>query len=202
MTVLIDYGAGNTKSVMNALDRIGAPYILSSDKEIIDHSSRLILPGVGHAAAAMEQLKSRNLISTLRNYRKPFLGICLGMQLMFDHSEEGATPCLGLIPGIVKKFISDSVNKVPHMGWNDFTNDKGHYIFDGTDGANEAAYFVHSYYVSLSEYTISSCNYIIPFSAAVSFENFTGIQFHPEKSGAAGQNILYNFTNLAENNAN
>ncbi len=89
MTVLIDYGAGNTKSVMNALDRIGAPYILSSDKEIIDHSSRLILPGVGHAAAAMEQLKSRNLISTLRNYRKPFLGICLGMQLMFDHSEEG-----------------------------------------------------------------------------------------------------------------
>ncbi len=195
MTVLVDYGAGNTKSVMNTLDRIGTAYVLSYDHKVIEHSSRLILPGVGHAAAAMDQLKSRNLLTVLQEYKKPFLGICLGMQLMFEHSEEGDTPCLGLIPGIVRKFIPESMNKVPHMGWNDFTNDIGHHIFTGLGRLN-TAYFVHSYYAALSEFTISSCNYIVPFSAAVSTKNYTGIQFHPEKSGAAGQKILTNFINL------
>jgi glutamine amidotransferase len=197
MTVLIDYGAGNTKSVMNALDRIGAQYKLSSDLNVIADSSRLILPGVGHAAAAMEQLKSRDLVSVLQNYKKPFLGICLGMQLMYEHSEEGDTTCLGLIPGIVRKFEANSLQKVPHMGWNDFSNVSGHYTLTGLDFGS-TAYFVHSYYASLSAFTISECTYILPFSAAVSYENYTGIQFHPEKSGATGQKILSNFINISD----
>ncbi len=197
MTVLIDYGAGNTKSVMNALDRIGAQYKLSSDFNVIADSSRLILPGVGHAAAAMEQLKSRDLVSVLQNYKKPFLGICLGMQLMYEHSEEGDTTCLGLIPGIVRKFEANSLQKVPHMGWNDFSNVSGHYTLAGLDFGS-TAYFVHSYYASLSAFTISECTYILPFSAAISYENYTGIQFHPEKSGATGQKILSNFINISD----
>ena len=197
MTVLIDYGAGNTKSVMNALDRIGARYKLSSDHSVIAESSRLILPGVGHAAAAMEQLRSRDLIAVLQNYKKPFLGICLGMQLMYEHSEEGDTACLDLIPGIVRKFEAHPLQKVPHMGWNDFSNESGHYALQGLDSGS-TAYFVHSYYASVSAITISTCDYIKQFSAAVSYENYTGIQFHPEKSGSAGQKILSNFINTSD----
>lgn len=197
MTVIIDYGAGNTQSVMNALDRIGTPYTLSMDQSIIAAASRLILPGVGHAAAAMSQLKARNLISTLQNYKKPFLGICLGMQLMFEYSEEGNTSCLGVIPGMVKRFEPSHNHKVPHMGWNDFSIDTEHFVLSDLNDIC-TAYYVHSFYAPISEYTVSTCEYILPFSAAVSYENYTGIQFHPEKSGAIGQQILANFINFSD----
>lgn len=196
MTVIIDYGAGNTRSVMNTLNRLGVDYVLTSDIATISNSERLILPGVGHAEAAMTQLKNRSLVDVLKNYKNPFLGICLGMQLMFEYSEEGDTRCLGLIPGEIKKFITHSKNKVPHMGWNDFSNECGHFVFEGLK-SKETAYFVHSYYADVSDHTISKCDYIIPFSAAVAFNNFVGIQFHPEKSGTIGQTILHNFINYS-----
>lgn len=192
MTVIVDYGAGNTRSVMNTLNRLGVDYVLTSDIATISNSERLILPGVGHAEAAMTQLKNRGLVDVLKNYKKPFLGICLGMQLMFEYSEEGDTKCLGLIPGQIKKFLPNGTNKVPHMGWNDFSDECRHFVFGGLN-SKETAYFVHSYYAEVCDHTISICDYIVPFSAAVAFNNFVGIQFHPEKSGTIGQTILNNF---------
>lgn len=192
MTILVDYGAGNTRSVMNALDRIGAPYILSSDHKVIANAERLILPGVGHAGAAMSQLRAYDLISVLRDFQKPLLGICLGMQLLFEFSEEGSTICLGLLTGKIKKFTTDGPYKVPHMGWNDFVHDQDHYIFDGLCKV-ESAYFVHSYFAEISDYTLASCHYIKPFSAVIVHGNRIGMQFHPEKSGMLGHKLLSNF---------
>ncbi|MBK8519108.1 MAG: imidazole glycerol phosphate synthase subunit HisH [Saprospiraceae bacterium] len=200
MTVIVDYGAGNTRSVMNTLDRIGAKYTLSSDSGKIRDSERLILPGVGHAGAAMLQLNKRNLINVLQEYKNPFLGICLGMQLMYEHSEEGNTTCLGLIPGIIKKFKPDLAHKVPHMGWNDFYPVADNLLFSGLDSAI-SVYFVHSFYAENSEFSIGSCNYKILFCAAVGYNNFYGLQFHPEKSGSMGQCIIRNFLKM-ENNCN
>jgi glutamine amidotransferase len=195
MTVIVDYGAGNTQSVINALERIGADYALSSDIDTINNSDRLILPGVGHAAAAMQKLEKNGLTEVLRQYRKPFLGICLGMQLMFTHSEEGDTTCLGLMPGKIMRFKADAVQKVPHMGWNDFEPNLQSPLFKGIS-SKVAVYFVHSYYAEVTEYSIGKCFYGIDFCAAIGFHNYYGLQFHPEKSGEIGQRMILNFLQL------
>lgn len=195
MTAIVDYDAGNTRSVANALERLNAAYIITSEVEIIMSADRLILPGVGHAADAMEKLESKKLIHVLKNYKKALLGICLGMQLMFESSEEGDTECLGLLPGKVLRFRAENSEKVPHMGWNDVQAVVQNPLFGNYEQSQEY-YFVHSYYAPTGNYTIASCNYITPFSAAVAKDNFLGVQFHPEKSGIAGQQILSNFLKI------
>ena len=195
MTVIVDYGSGNTRSVMNVLDRIGSSYILTSNPDIIKNSERLILPGVGHAKASMDQLKKRELLEVLQEYTMPFLGICLGMQLMFDHSDEGNTKCLGVIPGKIKKFVPNKESKVPHMGWNDFTVTTDCELFSGLN-SSFPVYFVHSYYAEVSEHSIGTCDYIQKFSGAVRYRNFFGLQFHPEKSSVLGQQVIKNFIKM------
>lgn len=194
-TAIIDYGAGNTKSVMNLLDRLGVNYVLTCDREELTHASRLILPGVGHAATAMQALADRDIIDLIRDYKKPFLGVCLGMQLMCRFSEEGDTDCLNLVPTTVKKLVPFGGAKVPHMGWNKMILDVANPLFIGLE-PEEYMYFVHSYVTPVSEFTIGSCQYIQPFTAALQYENFYGVQFHPEKSGARGQIIFENFLKL------
>ena len=195
MTAIVDYGAGNTKSVTNLLDRLGQQYVLTADENEISQADRLILPGVGHAASAMDSLEKSGLIPTLKSYQKPFMGICLGMQLMYDFSEEGDVNCLSIIPGSVKKFESDGNHKVPHMGWNTIQTDPENPLFKDIPN-NSYVYFVHSYYAGISEKTIGSCDYIFPFSAAVQYRNYYAVQFHPEKSGDVGQKMMENFLKL------
>jgi glutamine amidotransferase len=195
MTAIVDYGAGNTKSVTNLLDRLGQKYVLTADESEICKADRLILPGVGHAASAMDSLGKSGLIPTLKSYQKPFLGICLGMQLMYDFSEEGDVDCLGIIPGSVKKIESDGHHKVPHMGWNTIQTDTGNPLFKDIPDQSYV-YFVHSYYAAISKETIASCEYIFPFSAAVQYLNYYAIQFHPEKSGEIGQKMMENFCEI------
>ena len=192
MIVMIDYDAGNTCSVMNALDRLDADYILTDDRKSIESADKVIFPGVGHAGAAMDALKRKGLEDTIRKLNQPVLGICVGMQLLAERSEEGDTLCLGIVPGCVKKFIpSDGIN-VPHMGWNQLIIDKEDYIFDDIN-SEEYFYFVHSYYMPDSESTIASCDYGMKFSAAVRHNNFRGIQFHAEKSVTKGAVLIENF---------
>ena len=195
MTAIIDYDAGNTRSVANALERLNAPYIITSEVDAILACDRLILPGVGHAADAIEKLKSKNLIGLIQNYSKPFLGICLGMQLMFESSEEGDTDCLGILPGRVARFHAENDEKVPHMGWNDIRLINKTRLFHNSE-MDQQYYFVHSYFAPVGDFTAASCDYINRFSAVVVKDNFTGVQFHPEKSGIAGQNILSNFLKI------
>lgn len=190
MIAIIDYNAGNTRSVINALQRLGAKPVLTADPEVILSADKVILPGVGHASAAMEELDKRSLMDTIHQITKPFLGVCLGMQIMLEHSEEGNTPCLGLIPGTVMKFES-ATEKIPHMGWNTVQNSDD-VLWEGID-PRSYFYFVHSYYVPQSNFTIAATNYILPFSAAIRKDNFWGVQFHPEKSASIGETLLMNF---------
>ena len=194
MIAIIDYNAGNTRSVINAIERLGFHPVLTADPEKILQADKVILPGVGHASSAMEELDKRNLIGVVRQVQKPFLGVCLGMQIMLEHSEEGDTPCLGLLPGSVLKFESKS-EKIPHMGWNTVTHtDEG--MWKGMD-AGGYFYFVHSYFVPKSEFTTAATDDILPFSAGIKKDNFNGVQFHPEKSATIGEQLLMNF--LKEN---
>jgi glutamine amidotransferase len=195
MTAIIDYGAGNTKSVINLLDRMQETYVLSDQADIILSADRIILPGVGHACAAMDMLRERDLVSVLKQFSRPILGICLGMQLFFDYSEEGETECLGLIDGSVRRFPVNTVQKVPHMGWNTIAIDKGCPLFKKLDN-HAHFYFVHSYYADSSPNTIATCEHIITFSAAVFSKNIYGVQFHPEKSGSAGEQLIRNFIEI------
>lgn len=192
MIAIIDYDAGNTCSVMNALNRIGAPFILSDDHEIIQRADKVIFPGVGHAAAAMEALQKKDLVEVIRSLAQPVLGICVGMQLLCDHSEEGDTKCLGIIPGSVRRFDPKSGIKVPHMGWNIVKVNLKDEILKGISD-DDYFYFVHSYYVPLNEETLASCDYNGSFSAIVRKDNFYGIQFHAEKSGSVGEQLITNF---------
>lgn len=180
--VIIDYGAGNTQSVKFAFERMGVNAVLSDDAEVITGADKIIFPGVGHARAAMDVLQQKQLDVLIPALKQPVLGICLGMQLMCKHSEEGNTPCLGIFDETVKLF--EPILKVPHIGWNTTT---------GTNDKDDWYYYVHSYYVPQSEFTTLSCNYILPFSAAMRKGNFTGVQFHPEKSGKAGEEFLKQF---------
>ncbi|AKD04794.1 imidazole glycerol phosphate synthase subunit HisH [Pontibacter korlensis] len=190
--VIVDYKAGNVQSVMFALERLGVQATLSADAETIRAADKVIFPGVGEASSAMAQLKARNLEKLLPTLEQPFLGVCLGMQLLCQHSEEGDTDLLGIIPLPVKRFQTDL--KVPHMGWNQLENLKSP-LFEGMQ-EKEYVYYVHSYYVPESEYTIAQSAYPTPFSAALKYKNFYAAQFHPEKSGPAGSQLLKNFLAL------
>ncbi|WP_161887791.1 imidazole glycerol phosphate synthase subunit HisH [Pontibacter russatus] len=187
--VIVDYKAGNVQSVLFALERLGVQATLSADFETIKAADKVIFPGVGEASSAMAQLKARNLDKLLPTLEQPFFGVCLGMQLLCQHSEEGDTDLLGIIPLQVKRFQTDL--KVPHMGWNQLENLQSP-LFEGLQ-EQEYVYYVHSYYVPLSEYTIAQSSYPEPFSAALRYKNFYAAQFHPEKSGPAGSQILKNF---------
>jgi glutamine amidotransferase len=193
--VILKYNAGNTKSVEHALHRIGIQPVITDDADIIRQADKIIFPGVGHAETTMQYLKERKLDTLIKNLKQPVLGICLGQQLMCAHSEEGNVDCLNIFPAEVKKFqAQDNRSKIPQMGWNNLYNLQSPLF---KDIVNEGfVYFVHSYYCELSEYTIATCDYILPFSAALQKDNFYATQFHPEKSGDVGQKIIENFINI------
>lgn len=191
--VIIDYGAGNVQSVKYALDRLGIQATLSKDSAVIKAADKLIFPGVGAAAPAMEALRENQLDTLIPSLKQPFLGICLGMQIMCTSSEEGNTAGLGIIDVAVKKF--QGKEKVPHMGWNNVNKLKSDLFVDFDQ--EKQLYFVHSYYVPVNQYTIAECDYILPFSAALQKNNFYACQFHPEKSGDAGEQLLKRFIELS-----
>mgnify|MGYP006194367267 FL=1 len=189
---IIDYGAGNVQSVLFALERLGFEGIVTNDWNTIKSADKLIFPGVGEASSAMKMLQESGLDVLIPALKQPVLGICLGMQLMCKHSEEGNTNGLGIFDVNVVKFTNEV--KVPQMGWNTIYNLKSPF-FAGIK-ENEFMYLVHSFYVPLSENTIATTNYEQEYSTALQRDNFFGVQFHPEKSGIFGEQILKNFLNL------
>lgn len=189
MIAIVKYNAGNIMSVKNALQRLSCDSVITDNPEEIKKAEKVIFPGVGEASSAMRFLKERGLDTVLKNLEQPVLGICLGMQLMCKHSEEGDTECIGIFENIVKKFPATDI--IPHMGWNNFAHIKGS-IFEGIK-KDENVYYVHSYYAGITHQTSAVCEYILPFSAALQKANFYGTQFHPEKSAAKGEQILKNF---------
>lgn len=192
---IIKYNAGNIYSVDYALKRLGITSVVTSDPEIIKKADKVIFPGVGEAKTTMEHLKANRLDILIRELKQPVLGICLGMQLMCRHSQEGDADCLGIFDAEVKRFIPEKQeNKVPHMGWNTLNNVQTELFAD--DIENQFVYFVHSYYVPLNDFTAATTDYILPFSAALHKDNFYATQFHPEKSGLVGEKILNNFLKL------
>ena len=193
MITIIDYGTGNLQSVINAFARLGAEYELTADPQRIAAAERVLLPGVGAARPAMEKLREAGLTDTIRSLTQPVLGICLGMQLMCARSEEGDAECLGLFDNAVRRFDAPGL-KVPHMGWNGIYDLRSP-LYRGID-EDSYVYFVHSYAVEVNTDTIAVCDYGAPFSASLNRGNFFGAQFHPEKSGAAGERILKNFLEL------
>lgn len=190
--VIIKYNAGNIFSVEHAFKRLGVEAIVTADKELIRTADKVIFPGVGEASSTMHHLHQTGLDKLIPDLKQPVLGICLGMQLMCAHSEEGDVDCLNIFDAEVKRFISERhEDKVPHMGWNTITNLKSEIFDDSLEG--EFVYFVHSYYVSGCKHTAATTDYILPFSAAIHKDNFYATQFHPEKSGGVGEKILKNF---------
>jgi len=196
MLAIINYNAGNIQSVQFAMERIGAAYVLTDQPEIIKKADKVIFPGVGEAASTMQYLQATNLDLLIKELKQPVLGICLGMQLLCDSSEEGNTSCLGIIPQKVCKFRARNQEKVPHVGWNTFqSTPHPNRLFDKVD-KDSYVYYVHSYYVEEGPYTIASSDYILPFTAALQKDNYYATQFHPEKSGTVGEQILKNFLAL------
>lgn len=192
---IIKYNAGNIFSVDYALKRIGVTPVITADKEILMKADKIIFPGVGEAETTMRYLKENRLDLLIKDLKQPVLGICLGMQLMCRHSEEGNAECLGIFDVDVKRFIPEThKDKVPHMGWNTITNTSSK-LFKGLNN-NEYVYFVHSYYVPLNNNTAAQTDYILPYSSALHKDNFYATQFHPEKSGKTGERILRNFLDL------
>lgn len=192
MIAIIKYNAGNTKSVENAIKRLGYNCIITDDSAIINKADKVIFPGVGEASSAMKYLNDKGLDKLISTLKQPVLGICLGMQLMCRYSEESATDGLGIFDVNVKRFLP--LENVPHMGWNTLAETKSS-LFESVTPIDDV-YFVHSYYAELSKYTIAQCDYILPFSAALQKDNFYAVQFHTEKSGIAGELILKNFLKL------
>ena len=192
---IIKYNAGNIYSVDYALKRIGIEPVITADKEIIKKADRIIFPGQGEAATTMQYLRENKLDILIKDLKQPVLGICIGMQLMCKHSEEGNTDCLGIFDTEVVKFHPQKhEDKVPHMGWNQIYDLKS--TLFPKELENQFVYFVHSYYVPLNKCTAATTDYIQPFSAALQKDNFYATQFHPEKSGKIGENILRNFLAL------
>lgn len=192
-TAILKYPAGNIFSVIAAMKRLGADSLLTDDADALRNADRVIIPGQGEAAVTMEYLRSHGLDEVIRSLKQPVLGICIGMQLMCESSEEGGdTDCLGIFPGIrVRHFKPVNGEKVPHMGWNSIHDLRGD-LFSGLK-ENCYTYFVHSYYVPVNDLTTAQCNYAGNFSAAMERDNFMAVQFHPEKSGTIGEAILKNF---------
>jgi glutamine amidotransferase len=193
--VIIKYNAGNIMSVDYALQRLGINAEVTNDKEKILAADKVIFPGVGEASTTMAYLREHNLDKLISSLKQPVLGICLGMQLMCKHSTENDVDCIGIFDENVVLFKpvagEENITKVPHMGWNDITNVKSVLFDDSIE--NQYVYFVHSYYATLGANTIATSNYILPFSAAMHKDNFYATQFHPEKSGPVGAQILKNF---------
>ena len=190
---IIKYNAGNIRSVLFALERIGVEAHVTDDIEEITSADKVIFPGVGEASTAMQYLRERKLDQLIKSLTQPVLGICLGMQLMCRHSTENDTTCLGIFDEEVRKFDSPSISefKVPQIGWNNIYDLKTPLFASVADGS--FCYFVHGYYAALGEHTIATTNYIKPYSSGLHKNNFYGVQFHPEKSAKAGQKILQNF---------
>ena len=192
---IIKYNAGNIYSVSYALKRLGIEATITADPELLCKADKVIFPGVGEAHTTMEHLKEHNLDTIIKGLKQPVLGICLGMQLMCRHSEEGDANCLGIFDTEVKRFIPQQhMDKVPHMGWNTITQTNSD-LFKGFT-KEEFVYFVHSFYVPLNEFTAAQTTYILPYSSALHKDNFYATQFHPEKSGTVGERILRNFLEL------
>ncbi len=213
---VIDYNAGNIRSVLLALERLGASPVLTADHEVIASADKVIFPGQGEARSAMRHLRERGLDALIPKLKQPFLGVCVGMQLLCAHSEENDTPCLGVIPLGCKKF-PNVAQKVPQVGWNKLkiakneaknglnTGSANPLVMEVSEWASgiltpdlddEWFYFVHSYYVELGDFTTATADYGVPFSACLRKDNFHAAQFHPEKSSQAGEKMLQNFLNL------
>jgi glutamine amidotransferase len=192
MIAIVKYNAGNIRSVQNALNRLGFASIITDDEKELLNAEKVIFPGVGEASSAMKYLKERHLDKLLVSLKQPVLGICLGLQLMCQFSEEGDTNCLGIFDSNVRKF--PLTDKVPHMGWNNFSRASDP-LFKGINEKDDV-YFVHSFYAEICPQTIAVCDYILPFSASMNNKNFYATQFHPEKSAIVGNIILKNFMEL------
>ncbi|MBA2736662.1 MAG: imidazole glycerol phosphate synthase subunit HisH [Acidobacteria bacterium] len=190
---IVKYNAGNVESVKNALNRLGIEPILTDEAETLRAADKVIFPGVGEASSAMRFLRERNLDKIIVNLTQPVLGICLGMQLLCEFSDENSTDCLKILPYKVRKFESDNL-KIPQIGWNNIFDLKSP-LFAGI-AENSFVYFVHSFYVETGGKTVAMCDYGAKFSAAVNHKNFHAVQFHAEKSGAVGERILENFLKL------
>ncbi len=198
---IVKYNAGNVQSVIYALNRLGVEPILTDDEQELRAADKVIFPGVGEASTAMNYLKQANLDKVLPTLTQPFLGICIGQQLMCEHSEEGDTSCLGIFPLNVKRFPQGTDGnggtiKVPHMGWNALkVKDDNHPLFKGLE-EESYVYYVHSYYCEVGTETVVETDYIQPYSASLQKDNFYAVQFHPEKSGKVGEQIIKNFLEL------
>jgi len=196
MIGIVDYEAGNISSVSNALKVIGSEFTVSSVPSDLLRCDGIILPGVGAAPGAMAALSRRGLLEFLQNCTQPLLGICLGMQLLYQSSDEGKTKCLGVFPGTVRKF-DESSRKVPHMGWNDIRRTRSNALIEGLRG-KEYFYFAHSYFVEPDALTVAVSNHTNDFATVVASGNYYGVQFHPEKSGESGLAVLRNFDVLCK----
>ena len=192
MIAILNYNAGNTQSVKNAVEKLGYNCLVTDDEVQLRSAEKVIFPGVGEAASAMAILYESGLDVVVRSLTQPVLGICLGLQLMCSHTEEGDTAGLGIFDAKVRRFPPDGI--VPHTGWNTLQWDDND-LFRNI-GRDENFYFVHSYYAAISAHTMAQCDYILTFSAALKKNNFYAVQFHPEKSGAAGEKLLKNFLEL------
>lgn len=191
---VVDYNAGNIQSVLFALERQGVKPILTRDPDRLALADKIIFPGVGEASTTMKYLKEYNLDEVIRLFKKPFLGICLGLQLMCKHSQEGNVECIGVFDIPILRFSAEPGLKIPHMGWSTVTLLE-HPLFKGID-QESYFYFVHSFYASLSEHTIGQTTYGVTFTSVLARDNFMATQFHPEKSGPTGQILLQNFIKL------
>ncbi len=192
---IVKYNAGNIRSVVNALSRLGVEAEITDEAAKLRSADKVIFPGQGEASTAMHYLRQHGLDSVIRSLKQPVLGICIGQQLLCRHSDEGDVDCIGVFDANVTKFApTRHEDKVPQMGWNSLHNLKSP-LFQGID-EGQYVYFVHSYYVPLGDYTIATTDYVLPYSAAIRKDNFFATQFHPEKSGSIGEQILKNFLNL------
>ena len=190
---IIKYNAGNIRSMAFAMERLGIDYSITDNQEEIKKADKVIFPGVGEARSTMDYLQANKLDLLIKDLKQPVLGVCLGMQLMCAYSEENDTKCLGIFDDTVKQFIPKNGEKVPHMGWNSIALSNS-WIDTSLDGAY--MYFVHSYYVPVNQHTAAISDYIQPFSAALRKDNFYAVQFHPEKSASAGEDVLRSFITI------